>query len=197
MRYQPRQRPPRLSGFAGHSPPAGGRQVADWDVPGMEKGALFAHPRVIPILSKGGWQATNNRPLEWNAGLRTVPLPLFQVPSASTSTYQPRQRPPRLSGFAGHSPPAGGATSCGLGYPGNGKGCTFCPSQGHPNPHRPLPRRGKGGEATLRQQGGLADVGSKPEAPQIEIPPHTPGHLKPQSKSFLTQGGSGRAKHGR
>ena len=54
----------------------------------MEKGALFAQPRVIPILtvpypgggrvakqrfvSKGGWQATNNRPLEWNAGLRTV-----------------------------------------------------------------------------------------------------------------------------
>ena len=48
----------------------------------MEKGALFAQPRVIPILtvpypgggrvakqrfvSKGGWQATNNRPLEWN-----------------------------------------------------------------------------------------------------------------------------------
>ena len=36
--------------------------------------------------------------------------------------------------------PRRGATSCGLGCPGNGKGCTFCPSPGHPNP----------------QQGGLA-----------------------------------------
>ena len=105
--YQPRQRPPRLSGFAGHSPPAGGRQVADWDVPGMEKGALFAHPRVIPILtvpypgggrvakqrfvSKGGWQATNNR--LWNAMIRATNYPLTLVPNPNHPVRRFTQKP--------------------------------------------------------------------------------------------------------
>ena len=37
------------------------------------------------------------------------------------------------------------------------------------------------------------DVDTKPETPQTKIPPNTPGHLTPQSKPFLTPGGSGRA----